>query len=282
MYSNIFIVSDGCLIFDTLGFIRELEDDIINTNVWSGGGLGAMIVFLRTLGFDIDKIIDKVTHIKCLPQLVFGGNMELNGDKEILSELDEWLEYILQEKKFFKVDITLKEVYKLSGIFPNFLTFKDEVISLNPETAPDKKLKDCVLASICNIGVFEKYTIDSEEYSSFSIHDVYPKDLDHKLDNYTETMFLINYTEPSFEKSISYTNHIEDSLTRMYYKRVKRAVKKDTDVIVINGYYVKSDYDSYIIKQHLQNGKKHYEWYSNNIDTKGKMKELNNIVHKQL
>ena len=278
MYSNIFLISDGCLIFDTLGFLKQTEEDIKNTIVWTGGNVGSLVIFLRALGYNIERSIDKLSLLKCIPSLVFGGNLEVNSDKEIFKELEDWIDCMLEEKRFFKPDITLKEVNNLSGIFPNFITYKDGIIGLNPKDHPDVKLKDAVLASVCNIGVYTDY----QEYTSFSDHDVYPKHLNVERDDYTETLFLANYTELSYEKGVTCINNIEDSLTKMYFRRVRQKVKKDDDIILINGYHVKYDYDVYTMNQHVRNGAKHYDWFSQGEDTKNKMKYLRNIVQKQL
>ena len=278
MYSNIFLISDGCLIFDTLGFLKQMEEDIKNTVVWTGGNVGSLVVFLRSLGYNIDRSIDKLSLLKCIPSLVFGGNLEVNSDKELFKEIEEWVDCMLEEKRFFKSDITLKEVNNLSGIFPNFITHKDDIIGLNPKDYPDVKLKDAVLASICSIGVYTDY----KEYTSFSEHDVYPKYIDVKREDYTETLFLSNYTELSYEKNVTYVNNIEDSLTKMYFRRVKQKVKHDNDIILINGYHVKYDYDVYTMNHHVRNGATHYDWFRQGENTKNKMKYLRRIVQKQL
>ena len=152
MYTTIFLICDGCIAIDTMGFLKGIENRTSRTVIWTCASAGSLIVFLKCLGFNYDQIIEKLAILECLTSIVYGGSLEPGSSDNIKQEIEDWMEDILDSKKVFGKDVTLKEIYKLTRIFPNFIALDG---SLNPSSyTGDIKLKDAVLASMCNIGIF--------------------------------------------------------------------------------------------------------------------------------
>lgn len=277
MFSNIFLVCDGCLVFDMIGFLKNCPETK-HSVVWTSGGSGSLLVLLKCLGYNYDTISDRISSLKCLPALVFGGNLEVGSEESIRDEVEEWLDETFSESMLFDKTKTLKDVYKLTGIFPNFLTYKDKVVSLNPHKDGDVLLYDAVLASLSNFGVFETHN----EYGSFSLHDPFPYYLDFKpSDKECKTLFLSNYSIPVSKRAETYVNKIENNLARIYFQRMKQRSLQCENVVIINGYFEK-DYDTYTIDRHLANGYRHSEWYRSGENTNDKMNDLLSTVKSQV
>ena len=97
MYSNVFIVCDGSLTIDVMGFLRRMETRTKNSVIWTGGGAGALIVFLKSLGFTYDQITENLVALECLTSIMFGGCVDAASD--IKENLEDWFKFIFEKKK---------------------------------------------------------------------------------------------------------------------------------------------------------------------------------------
>jgi len=61
MYTSIFLICDGCLAMDTMGFLKGIEEKTSRTTIWTSASAGSLIVFLKCLGFNYDQIIENLT-----------------------------------------------------------------------------------------------------------------------------------------------------------------------------------------------------------------------------
>ena len=114
------MVCDGNLTIDTIGVLKSLDKKISKAVIWTAGGAGSLIVFLKCLGMNYDQIKSKILDLECLPILVYGGNLEpTNTTKE---QVSVWIDTILGQSKIFSKDVTLKEIYRMMRIFPSFIT----------------------------------------------------------------------------------------------------------------------------------------------------------------
>ena len=194
----------------------------------------------------------------------------------MLQYATQWIDSIFEDKKLFKPDITLKEVYKMTNIFPNFITFKDKITRLNPVETPDLKLRDCVLASLTNYGVFPSYN----GYSSFSDINPFPKEMNYTVLENPKTLYIANYSEIEDSKLGTYTQRIEMDITNIYFKRLYHIVKNDLDIALVNGLW-ESKVSSYSIEKSMENGAAHARMFTNGDDTTEYMKILLSGVKNQ-
>lgn len=268
MYTNVFLICDGKLVFDVLGFLEETDKEVDRTVIWTGGNTGALIVFLKCLGFTFHQMATIIADLENIEDFVYGGNLEIGSKTLMMKSIEEWLDSVFEDKKLFKPDITLKEVYKLTNIFPNFITFKNKLTRLNPVETPDMKLRDCVIASLTNYGVFTSYN----EYTNFTCMYPFPKEMNYTVTDNSNTLYITNYTEIDVIIADSYIERISSELENIHFSRLRNTVKDDMDVVVVNGLW--GDVTPYTVKKSLENGAKQARMHRNGEDTYHYMKVL--------
>jgi len=280
MYSNIFMICDGSLTIDVMGFLKHMEQQTKHSVIWTGGGAASLIVFLKCLGFTYDQIVEKLLNLDCLTSLMFGGCIEMNASRDINENLNDWFDRIFENKKLFSKDITLKEIYKMTKIFPNFIVYDDSITSLNPVSTPDYKLKNCVMASLTNFGSLEYHIIENTKYTSFSTFNVYPYSQNFTLNDDAKTLYIANYSIPT-HKPYTYLESVQNSLQKIYFQRVKDSIKDNLDVALINGFVYGFDIEEYEKNKSLDNGKLHAQMFLDGEDTRTKMIEMIEAVKNQ-
>lgn len=267
MYTNVFLIADGYLCFDILGFLKNMESKLSRAVIWNSGGAGSLIVFLKCLGFTWDQMAVKLNSLKCLPTLIYGGSLEPGVALDTKREIASWMVEIINSKKIFSQDTTMKDVYKLTRIFPNMIACEE---SINPKSHPDFTLLDAVLASMCNLGVYDSHKVDDQEFSSFMIHDVYPLTSEVKLENVTsETLYISNYSKLFNNETYSVFDSIENKLVQQYFDRVHKVIRenKNENLVLINGIFSKNDLTTYDIRTRMDNGNNHAVMFINGEST---------------
>mgnify|MGYP003649606161 FL=1 len=274
------MICNGSLTIDVMGFLKHMEQETKHSVIWTGGGAASLIVFLKSLGFTYDQIVDNLLKLDSLTSLVFGGCIDLNASRDINEDLNDWFNHIFSNKKLFNKDITLKEIYKMTKIFPNFIVYDENITSLNPVSAPDFKLKDCVMASLTDFGSLEHHIIENTKYTSFSTFDVYPYSQNFTLKDDSKTLYIANFSIPT-HKPYSYLETVQNSLQKIYFQRVKKCVEDNLDVALVNGFIHGFDIEEYEKNKSLENGKLHAEMFLNGDDTRSKMIEMIEEVKNQ-
>jgi hypothetical protein len=277
MYSGVFIVCDGYLCFDVLGFLREIDKKISRAVIWTAGGAASLIVFLKCLGFTYDQMVSKLQSLSCLPHIIYGGSLEPGTSVNIKREIAEWMMGVINATKLFSQDTTMKDIYKLTNIFPNIIT---SGCSMNPKTHGDTPIIDVILTSMCNIGTYDSHAIDNIEYTSFTKYDPYPVYRETNLGDVTsKTLYIGNYSRLFDNNIYSVFDIIENKLIQEYFDRVLKRVKSNKDVfnnqfVMINGIFSKNDITQHDVMQRLINGKDHYDKFGNGEDTLFYMDEI--------
>ena len=280
MYTSIFLICDGCLAIDTMGFLKGVECNTSRTTIWISASAGSLIVFLKCLGFNYDQIIEKIIELDCITGVVYGGSLEPGASGNVKQEIEKWMEDILETKKVFGPNVTLKQIYKLTRIFPIFMSSEG---SLNASDTGDIKLIDAVLASMCNIGVFENHTINGKEYTSFLKFDVFPhKNFEFELGENLQSkeLYIANYSKLYGKEIYSVFDEIENKLIQEYFDRVLEKVKKCNDLkegdnfVLINGNFTKSEMNIYDVHNRLDNGNKHSDMFESGESTIDYMDQL--------
>ena len=213
--------------------------------------------------------------LDCLPLLVYGGNLE--PANETKSEVEEWIEDILESVKLFSNQTTLEDIYKYTRIYPSFITSQ----GLLEPICKGVTLKDAVLASLCNIGVYDTHTFGGKVYTHVSTHNPYPLYLKDKIENSLETLYIANYSKIN-GTSETILDGVENKLIQEYFDRVLNIVKNnDKRIILINGIFSKHKSDEYDVQQRNKNGKKHAKMFMENASTLGYMEDLLSNIRSQ-
>jgi hypothetical protein len=176
-YDSIFLSNNGTNIFTTLGFLERIEKMCERTKYWNVSGCSSLIIFLKLIGYRYKQILKILTNFPLVSTFINGSSLipENEDDKKVY--IKEWLTQHLEESKYFSPEIKLEEIFKETNLFPNFILFsrKDgKIISINPENSPQVKLIDCIMASLCYIGVYEEYSFEDKLFSNLSSIDCFP------------------------------------------------------------------------------------------------------------
>jgi hypothetical protein len=133
-------------------------------------------------------------------------NSMINGHSLIPEDQNQKKEYLLNvfldlidTNPIVNEDITLKEVEKLTGITCCFIVWsrtKKRIVSLGGEN----KLIDCIMASLCNIGIYDTYIINGEVFSSLENIECFPV-LQTRLKDKKNVLYIANIT--NYKKSYS-------------------------------------------------------------------------------
>jgi len=279
MYARIFMISDGNMAFDTIGLLEALGTMVANTVVWAAGGTASLILFLKCIGLNYTQMTKYITQLECLSLLVYGGSLEPYNNVNIKLEVDEWIDAVLETTKLFTNKSTLADIYKYTGIYPSFVTSN----GLLEPTSKTTTLKEAVMASLCNIGTYDSYEVETTKYTYVSTHNPFPMDIKTDLCvNKTNTLYIANYNK-IISRTDNWINQIENKLIQEYYDRVLRLLinEKRDYLIVLNGIFKKNKLQEYEIKQSLANGHKHTELFMNGTDTIDYMEELLNSIRNQ-
>lgn len=267
------MITDGSLAIDTIGFLEHLEKETNRSVIWTCGGTASLIVFLKCLGFNYKQIISHLVKLESLVSLMFGGCLDANASKDILEDLNDWFDNIFSNRKLFDRNITLKQIYKMTKIFPNFITYDDNITCLNPVSQPDYKLTDCVIASMLNMGSIPEYIIDDKRYTSFSKYDPFPISQNFTPKEDSRTLYIANYSIIT-HSPYTYLEQVENTMKQVYFDRVMYSIRDNLDIALINGFTYNFEIDDYKIQKCLDNGIEHAKMFLNGEDTKSKMQEM--------
>lgn len=176
-YRTLFLSGNGSNILTTTGFLKGIEDRIDRVERWNVCGNSSLIVFLKIAGYNYEQILDILGKFSLTSTFVNGSSLIPENEDAKKSYVKDWLIGHLSNSEFFSKDIKLDEIFKKTKIFPSFILFsrkKKTIVRVNPETHPKYKLVDCVLASLCYIGVYEEYSFSGDVYTNLCSVNCYP------------------------------------------------------------------------------------------------------------
>lgn len=166
MYDSIFINSNGSGLYTTLGTLTKVDNEISNIKYWNVCGNASLVLFFKILGFTYQQIYEKLKLFNLVNSFISGHSLFPENQEEKKQFIKEYLTENLIDTGFFKKDITLGKIKNLTGLIPCFIVWsrtQQKIINLHHE---DLKLVDCVMATLCNVGVYDTYTIKGQIYSS--------------------------------------------------------------------------------------------------------------------
>ena len=137
------------------------------------------------------------------------------------------MEEKINETSLLDIDCNLKDIFRLTNIFPSFLTWsrtEKKIISLNPSTHPELKFTDCVLSTLSCIGTFNEHKIGDKIYGNLNSLNSFPHKKVFSFRPDLKTLFLgnetslINDLEENFVTPLS---NIEDELMFQFLEKNK-------------------------------------------------------------
>ena len=187
----------------------------------------------------------------------FGSNL-YNTIGFLESLKDEKKEYIrdwnvrkINQVSLISTDTTLKEIFSLTNLFPNFLVYSRtdrEITSLNPSVTPNINLVDCLLASLTGVGTFQNHKIDDKIYSNLNSIDSFPIDKIFTIKKEIKPLFLGNvsfFVEPLEEYQYSPMSRNEDEILEQFLERnsylLKNIRQEEGKVIIYSDIFKEVD-----------------------------------------
>ncbi len=176
-YDSIFLSNNGTNIFTTLGFLNRIKKMTERTKYWNVAGCGSLIIFLRLIGHSYPQIKTDLSKFDLISTMINGSSLIPENEDDKREYIKSWLISHLEESDFFSPKINLEEISKETNLFPNFVLYsrsEEKIVQINPHNSPRIKLIDCVLASLCYVGVYEEYSFGGKVYSNLSSVDCFP------------------------------------------------------------------------------------------------------------
>jgi hypothetical protein len=255
------MTGDGNNLIDILGCLNNMKT-VTKSVVWISSGPASLIVFLRSIGMNFTQIRDNLRKLECLPDLVYGGNIEPYTNTKM--EIFAWMENILNSSRLFSIDTTLKDVYKMTKLYPTFITSEG---ILDPTC--NVSLIDAVIASMCMLGVFDRHIIEDVTYTDALLHDVFPTNIESNV-KIGDTLYITNYSKSLDTPSLSILDNVQQKLSQNYFERVLMRVKNnDNNILLINSVFTKETLNEYETTKRFENGKIHAEMFLRGESTLG-------------
>ena len=259
--------SSGEDIFTVLGSLKNSKNQLIKTTNWNCVGNSSLILFLKILGYDYDKISDILLEFKLLSYTLNLNNLMIEDQDRKLSFLKNWIETQIEKTKIFDETVELGEVYKLTKINPCFIVWLKEekkIININSIDNPDIRLLDIMLISLTSIGMYTTYILDKKIYSNLVSIDPYPYKYSFKDKNILYVFSKVEYKEQ------------EDSLLEPgpFQELEREAISQHYNRNNIYLEYIKENIKENLLVIHCEINKK-------NLNQKEK-KSLFNLGYKQI
>ena len=198
MHDSLFIYSFGSNIFDTLGYLNRIKEEISETVIWNLLGSSSLIVFFKILGYNFVQTFEKLREIELVESFYNYSSLLPEDESGKIKTVKNFLEEEIDFSSLINTETTLKEVYKLTNIFSNFIlnTEEEGIKAVNPKTFPDIKLVDCIICSLTGLGTFKKYQVEGFTFINSTSVSPFPEDFFFKLEKKKLRNFsIVNITE---------------------------------------------------------------------------------------
>ena len=248
MYRGIFIYADGSNIFTLLGFLNGIKEKIRETMVWNSCGVASLILFFKSLGYNYRQIFDLIKDFDLISSMINGSSLMIEDELEKKDHIYEWLSRHIDQNGFLNKDSTLLEIFNSQKFFLNFIVWcknKQQMVALNANTAPDLTLIDCVMASLCSIGLYTEYIIDDNVFSnSLSINPLPIEKVFNTVEGINiKTLYLLNQKYYNFKKGKKFNSpliEIENDILKQNNELnnylVEKTLKENEDMTFIKMY----------------------------------------------
>jgi len=289
MYDSLFLTGNGTNIFTTLGFLSLIEKKIQDVRYWNITGNVSLIIFLKIVGYNYGQIFEILEKFKLTVDTINCSSLIPEKQEKKIEYVQEWLSQALQNSEFFSKDIRLSEIYKKTNIFPCFILWSrtnQKIVNINPDTCPSFKLVDCVMASLCFIGLYKTYKMMGEEFSNISSINCYPMEY-AKLGD--ESLFIgtISETLTSKKDFLGPLASTEEEIIRQFGEREKVEIerlskeKKDLEFVKIFSSYRRGKISREEKLTLFKSGKKQGKAFLNKQDTELEKKNFVTTIEGQ-
>lgn len=240
MYDNVLISSFGSNIYNTIGFLESLKERTRNTIIWNSVGNASLILFLKINGFQFHQMVQQLKDLTLGHTFINGFSLIPENENEKKEYIRDWIVRKINNVSLFSEKTTLKEVYTITNIFPNFLVYSRndrEIVSLNPSVTPNLTLVDCVMATLTGVGTYNTFELEDKIYSNLPALNSFPKDKIFTLRRETNPLYLGNisfFVEPLEEAYYTPMSKNEDEILEQFLERNKLILESDKDIISIH------------------------------------------------
>jgi hypothetical protein len=243
MYDNVFVSSFGSNLYNTIGFLESMKDKTADTVIWNSVGNASLILFLRILGFPFHQMTQHLKDLNLSHTFINGFSLIPENEEEKKEYIRDWIIRKINQVSLISEDTTLKEIFSLTNLFPNFLVYSRtdrEITSLNPSTTPNVNMVDCLLASLVGVGTFHTHKIGEKVYSNLNSIHPFPTDKIFTIKKEVTPLFIGNisfFVEPLEENHYSPMSKNEDEMLESFLERnsyILKNTKQEKDTIIIH------------------------------------------------
>ena len=222
MYNSVFLSSFGSNIYDTVGALETMKDNLKNTIIWNSVGSASLIIFFKILGFTFSQTY---SHLKLfdLAHTFINGYCIIPEDEEAKKKyISEWLINKIEINNLISERTTLSEIYKLTNIFPNFIVWSrkgEELCCLNPKTFPKMTIIESILSTLSCIGTHTQTQINDDTFSLYTVGNFYPHSREFLLEKKKiTTLYIAHNSEHSFDDLVETSpfSYIENEIITQF------------------------------------------------------------------
>lgn len=293
--SALFLNCNGSNLFATLGLIDKIKDKVKEKNIWNVCGNASLIMYFKILGYTAHQTYQFFKKKDIINGMVNCYSLIPEDEEEKKDYIYSFLIEAMEACPLINKNMNLKEIEKLTGITPCFILWcrsQKKIVNINPTLDKNYNLVECVMASLCNVGVYKTYEINNELFSSLENIECFPI-LQLCFKNKEDIFFIANITgynkKYSLGRDLGPLADIEDELIlqKAEYNRFRienicqSLLLQNNDICKLYSYYSRgnssdSEKDCLFIL-----GRKQGEAYLENKDTKETAKEYLRAINQQ-
>ena len=249
MYDSIFLSSFGSNIFETVGALESVKDELRKTVIWNSIGSSSLIIFLKILGFNFSQTFEHLKNFN-LAHTFINGYCIIPEDEDAKRDyISEWLNEKIEINNLISNETTLAEIFKLTNIFPNFVVWSrsgEELRCLNPKTTPKMTIIDSVLATLTCIGVHSEFSKNDDTFAGYFCGSFYPYQKNFTLDKKEVKTLFIGHRSSAFFNELeteSPFSYIENEMIKQFTdcnNSLIESISLENLMIIHNDIYRKS------------------------------------------
>lgn len=240
MYDNVFVSCFGSNLYNTIGFLESLKEETIDTVIWNSVGSASLIIFLKINGFQFHQMVQQLKDLNLAHTFMNSFSLIPENEHEKKEYIRDWIVRKINQVSLFSENTTLKEIYSLTNLFPNFLVYSRtdrEITSLNPSVTPNLTLVECLLATLTGVGTYNTYQIEDKIYSNLNNIDSFPRKKMFTIKKEMKSLCLGNvsfFVEPLEESYYTPMSKNEDEILEQFLERNKLKMEKEKDCVIIH------------------------------------------------
>ena len=240
MYDNVFVSCFGSNLYNTIGFLESLKEETRDTVIWNSAGNASLIIFLKINGFQFHQMVQQLKDLNLAHTFMNSFSLIPENEHEKKEYIRDWIVRKINQVSLFTENTTLKEIYSLTNLFPNFLVYSRtdrEITSLNPSVTPNLTLVDCLLATLTGVGTYNTHQVEDKTYSNLNNIDSFPRNRMFTIKKEMKPLCLGNvsfFVEPLEESYYTPMSKNEDEILEQFLERNKLTMEKEKGCVIIH------------------------------------------------